>query len=48
MGVWILLLLPTLVWWRDSVLWVAIMSVYAIVIAHWSAYQGARAEEKAE
>jgi hypothetical protein len=37
--------LVTLLWLRESVTWVAWMSVYAIVAAHWSGYQGARAED---
>jgi hypothetical protein len=41
---WALLLVPTLIWWKDSILWVALMSVYACVMGHWSSYQGARAE----
>lgn len=45
---WALLLIPTLLWWRDSILWVAAMSLYANVAAHWSAYQGARAEQEAK
>ena len=43
--VWVLLGIPTLLWWRESVLWVAVMSLYANVAGHWAAYQGARAEE---
>lgn len=35
----------TLLWLRESVTWIAFMSVYAIVTGHWSAYQGSRAEE---
>ncbi|MFH9731933.1 hypothetical protein [Streptomyces sp. NPDC017260] len=46
--VWALLLIPTLLWWRQSILWVATMSLYANVAAHWSAFQGARAEREAE
>ncbi len=42
---WALLLIPTIIWWRDSILWISIMSVYAIVSTHWSGYQAARAEE---
>jgi len=42
--VWALLLVPTLMWWRESILWVAFMSLYANVVGHWSAYQAARAE----
>lgn len=26
---WLLMIIPTLVWWKDSILWVAIMSLYA-------------------
>lgn len=47
-GIWALLLIPTLIWWPDSVLWVATMSLYANVAAHWSARQAAIAEEEAE
>lgn len=45
---WSLLLVPTLLWWRESVLWVAVMSLYANVVGHWSAYQAARAEQRVE
>lgn len=41
---WIVLVAPTLLLWRDSVLWVALMSLWANIAAHWSAAQGARAE----
>lgn len=43
--VWAVLAVPTVVWWSESILWVALISVYANVAAHWSAYQGSRAEE---
>lgn len=46
--VWLLLVVPTILLWRESILWVALMSVYACVIGHWSAYQAARAEENGE
>ena len=26
---WLLLAVPTLLWWKDSVTWVALMSIYA-------------------
>jgi hypothetical protein len=39
------MLVPTLLWWKESILWVAFMSLYANVVGHWSAYQAARAEE---
>lgn len=43
---WAAMSIPTLLWWKDSILWVALMSIYAIVIGHWSAAQAAEAEEK--
>lgn len=46
--VWLGLSLPTLLWWSDSVPWVAWMSLYANVVGHWSSYQGAKAQEAAE
>lgn len=44
-GVWALLLIPTLLWWKESILWVAGMSLYANFIGHWSAMQASRAEK---
>lgn len=43
-GVWVALAIPTLLVWRESILWVAFMSLYANIAGHWSAYQAARAE----
>jgi hypothetical protein len=43
---WALLIIPTVAYWKDSVLWIAIMSWYANVVGHWSAYDAARAAEK--
>ena len=45
--VWAALLVPTLLWWKSSILWVAAMSLYANIASHWGAYQGARAERRA-
>lgn len=44
--VWAALVLPTLLWWRDSVLWVALMSLWANIASHWAAREAARAKEK--
>lgn len=41
---WAALLIPTIIWWKNSILWVAGCSLYANVIAHLAAYAGARAE----
>lgn len=46
--VWLILMVPTVTLWRDSVLWVGIISVYANVVSHWGAYQAARAEQAAK
>jgi hypothetical protein len=34
---WVLMIIPTLVWWKESVLWVAMMSLYA----NWKTADGA-------
>lgn len=46
-GLWALMLIPTLLWWKDSVLWVAAMSLYANLVGHLSAAKASRAEEEA-
>jgi hypothetical protein len=42
---WTAMVVPTILWWKDSILWVGLISVYALVVAHLAAYAGARAEE---
>lgn len=44
-ALWALLIVPTVIWWKNSILWVAGCSLYANVIAHLAAYAGARAED---
>lgn len=43
-GLWTLLLIPTILWWKESILWVLVISVYANIAGHWSGYQAARAD----
>lgn len=43
--IWILLGIPTVIWWKDSVLWVALMSIYANAEASFSAHKAQKAEE---
>jgi hypothetical protein len=43
---WALAAIPTLLWWRDSILWVAFMSLWANVASHWAAYQASRVEDQ--
>lgn len=45
---WALLSIPTVLWWRDSVMWVALMLLWANTVGHWSAWQATRAEEEAK
>jgi hypothetical protein len=40
-------MIPSLIWWRESVPWLVIMSVWANVAGHWSSWQASRAERKA-
>jgi hypothetical protein len=46
-GLWALLLIPTLLWWRESILWVAFMSLYANFVGHLSALEAALAKSEA-
>ena len=46
MIVWAALALPTVLFWKESILWVAFMSLYANFVGHASAWQAARAEDE--
>lgn len=37
---WIVMLAPALLWWRDSILFVILVSVYALVVSHLAAAAG--------
>lgn len=43
---WALMLIPTVLWWSESILWVGTMSIYAIVVGHWSAVEASRESVK--
>lgn len=43
---WLLLIAPTLIWWKESILWIALMSIWANVASHFGAFQATRAEEE--
>jgi hypothetical protein len=45
---WLVLVVPSLIWWKDSILWVIILSVWANVASHFGAWQAARAEGAAD
>ncbi len=46
MCVWASLIVPTLLWWSHSVLWVALMSIWANFAAHAAAYQAHREQKE--
>jgi hypothetical protein len=46
--IWIALIAPTLLWWKDAVLWVALMSLYANHKTAFSSWQANRAKREAE
>lgn len=47
-AVWCVLIIPTLTIWRDSIVWIGFMSIYAIIVSHRAGYSAARAEQAAE
>jgi hypothetical protein len=47
MILWALLAIPTVVLWKQSILWVAFMSLYANFVGHFSGWDAARAEKLA-
>jgi hypothetical protein len=44
---WLVVIPPSLIWWRDSVPWLIFMSLWANVAAHGGGYVAAKAEENA-
>lgn len=36
---WVILAVPTFLLWREALEWITFMSWYAIVAAHWAAYE---------
>jgi hypothetical protein len=44
--IWFLLIIPSVLWWKDSILWIVLMSAWANFAAHFSAWQGTRAEDE--
>ncbi|HBY0146075.1 TPA: hypothetical protein MIN56_01375 [Klebsiella pneumoniae] len=45
---WVGLAIPSLIWWKDSVLWVILISIYANIVGHLSGYSAAQADQAAE
>ncbi len=45
---WFVLAILSVIWRKDSVLWVIIISIYANIVGHLSGYSAARADQAAE
>lgn len=41
---WTLMIVPSILWWKDSVLWVIVLSVWANLASHFAAWQASRGE----
>lgn len=41
---WVVLLIPSMLFWKESVPWLVFISVWANIAGHWSAYEGAKEE----
>jgi hypothetical protein len=41
---WMLLVIPSWFFWRNSIFWVCFISLYANFVSHWGAWQAVRAE----
>lgn len=46
--IWVVLAVPTVLVWNQSILWIGFMSVYAIIISHWTSHQAWKAERAAK
>jgi ABC-type lipoprotein release transport system permease subunit len=47
-GVWLLAIVPSVLWWRNSVAWIVFMSVWANLAGHFASWQAARVEVNQE
>lgn len=44
--VWLLLVIPTVLFWRESIFWLALMSIWANIASHFAAWIAGRTEVK--
>lgn len=44
---WACLIPPSVLWWRESLPWIVLMSVWANFVGHFGSWQAARAERAA-
>jgi hypothetical protein len=45
---WILAIVPTLLWWTQSITWVVFMSLWANIASHVAGYNAAKAERNTD
>ncbi len=45
-GIWILLIPPSALFWKESVPYLVCISVYAVIMGHVSSWQAARVEQR--
>lgn len=45
---WVLMAIPSALFWNSSVSYLVALSVYAVVTGHWSSWQAARVEVRQE
>ncbi len=48
MVIWAILVIPTMLIWKDSLPWIVFMSWYAIFVSHGTAWIAAKAEVAAD
>lgn len=44
--IWGILIIPSILWWRNSIMWIVLMSAWANFASHFAAWQAARGEVK--
>lgn len=43
---WLVMIVPAVLWWKESILFVIIISLWANVASHWASFQAAHAEKR--
>jgi hypothetical protein len=45
-ALWVILMVPAILWWKHSVPFLVAVSVYANIAGHYAAYEAARGERR--
>lgn len=43
---WLILLIPSVIWWSQSVPWLVLISVWANITGHWASFQACQGEKR--